>query len=50
LRGEEWCLEKNCSIIKTNVHFSNKAMLDWNVRHGFEPGFVELTKQLNNSR
>jgi GNAT superfamily N-acetyltransferase len=50
LRGEKWCIERNCRVIKTNVHYNNKAMLDWNVRQGFEPGFVELYKPINNAR
>jgi 2,3-bisphosphoglycerate-dependent phosphoglycerate mutase len=45
-RGEEWARSKGANYIKTSVHYQNKRMLDFNLCHGFKPGFVELTKDL----
>lgn len=42
--GEAWAKSKQLKEMLTSVHFTNKRMLDINLKNGFAPGFVQMTK------
>lgn len=44
--GEGWAKSRQLKEMITSVHFTNKRMLDINIRNGFAPGFVQMTKPL----
>lgn len=46
IAGEAWAKSKQLNEMMTSVHFTNKRMLDINLRNGFTPGFVLMTKTL----
>lgn len=45
-RGEAWAREAGARSLRTTVHFRNDRMVRFNLRAGFEPGFVEMVKRL----
>lgn len=45
--GEAWAKSRHLKEMVTSVHFTNKRMLDINLRNGFVPGFVQMTKPLS---
>ena len=44
-QGEEWAKSKGATFMKTTVHSNNTKMLQFNVRFGYRPGFVEMIKE-----
>ena len=44
--GEVWLKEKGVTRVKTAVFYVNKRMIDINLKAGFTPGQVEMTKKL----
>lgn len=44
--GEKWAAAKEVRRIQTSVNYRNKKMFDLNVRLGFEPGQVVMSKKL----
>lgn len=44
--GEIWAKNNGATYIKTTVHANNTKMLDFNLRFGFEQGFIEMKKRL----
>lgn len=45
-RGEEWAKSQGAEIMATQVFYSNKKMIDFNVKLGFAPLQVEMVKNL----
>ena len=45
-RGEVWLKENGATRVKTAVFYVNKRMIDINLKAGFTPGQVEMTKKL----
>ncbi|MEM7124832.1 MAG: GNAT family N-acetyltransferase [Chloroflexota bacterium] len=45
--GEVWVKEKGAKQIITTVFYVNKKMIDLNIKEGFVPGQVQMTKQLS---
>lgn len=45
-RGEEWARARGAKRISTHVFYSNRTMIDFNVKLGFEPQQVEMVKRL----
>jgi GNAT superfamily N-acetyltransferase len=44
--GELWAKQQGAQYLKTTVHASNPRMLEFNLRSGFEQGFIEMVKKL----
>jgi GNAT superfamily N-acetyltransferase len=44
--GESWAKSKGATCMKTTVHANNTRMIEFNLRSGFEQGFIEMTKKL----
>lgn len=45
-RGEEWAKAQGAKIITTSVHYTNKKMIEYNLKKGFETLQVEMIKSL----
>ena len=44
--GEVWMKEQGAKQVKTAVFYVNKKMIEFNLREGFIPGQLEMTKEL----
>jgi len=45
--GEIWMKERGAEQVITTVFYVNKKMIDLNIKAGFAPGQVQMTKQLS---
>ena len=45
-QGEEWAKAQGATVITTSVHYTNKKMIDFNLKKGFEALQVEMIKSL----
>lgn len=45
-RGESWAKERGANSMKTCVHSANKRMMAFNLKCGFQPSWVTMTKKL----
>ena len=44
--GERWAKNKGIKYLKTTVHANNPRMIAFNLRFGYDQGFIEMMKQL----
>lgn len=45
-RGEDWARQAGAKFLTTDVFYSNQKMIDYNLKQGFKPQQVEMTKNL----
>lgn len=43
---EDWCRAEGITKIVTTVHYKNQAMIDFNVKMGYETGMVTMCKSI----